>query len=215
MVESVTALLYSLLLSARKGVREQFPLLRLTKANCRIPPRDETEGGTPQTILRPLHRRSQGHSRCASIVGHPGFHNRDQAFSPFLVACGATPPPQLYRRCCRGPTSRRRRDFSGGETRRSDAPRGEPSGLSRRRMERSEPTMPRSPNVSLNSTRIEIFLQIREKGLLKTPNPLRSRAEDRDRRCYCCFHHDYGHDTEECYDLKNQIEDLIHHGHLN
>ncbi|RRT33524.1 hypothetical protein B296_00042682 [Ensete ventricosum] len=66
---------------------------------------------------------------------------------------------------------------------------GQPSGLSRR-MER-------------------------EKGLLKTPNPLRSRAEDRDRRCYCRFHRHYGHDTEECYDLKNQIKNLIHHDHLD
>ncbi|RRT70170.1 hypothetical protein B296_00031976 [Ensete ventricosum] len=44
---------------------------------------------------------------------------------------------------------------------------------------------------------------------------MKSRAEDRDRRRYCCFHCDYGHDTDECHDLKNQIEDLIRHGHLN
>ncbi|RRT43966.1 hypothetical protein B296_00024692 [Ensete ventricosum] len=82
-------------------------------------------------------------------------------------------------------------------------------------MERGEQTVPRTPNVSLNFTRTEIFLQIREKGLLKTPNPLRSRAEDRDRRRYYRFHHDYGHNTKECYNLKNQIKDLIHRNHLD
>ncbi|RZS23608.1 hypothetical protein BHM03_00056574 [Ensete ventricosum] len=54
-----------------------------------------------------------------------------------------------------------------------------------------------------------------EKGLLKTPNPINSQAEDWDRGRYYRFHHDYGHDTKECYDLKNQIEDLIRRGHLN
>ncbi|RZR72808.1 hypothetical protein BHM03_00017264 [Ensete ventricosum] len=98
---------------------------------------------------------------------------------------------------------------------RADLSRGPPPGLLRRRMERGKQTVPRSPNIPFNSTRTQIFLQIREKELLKTPNPMRSRAEDRDRRRYCHFYHDYGHDTAECYDLKNQIEDLIHHGHLD
>ncbi|RWW44176.1 hypothetical protein BHE74_00050097 [Ensete ventricosum] len=44
---------------------------------------------------------------------------------------------------------------------------------------------------------------------------MRSRAEDRDSRHYCRFHRDYGHDIEECYDLKNQIEDLMHRSHLD
>ncbi|RZS20844.1 hypothetical protein BHM03_00053413 [Ensete ventricosum] len=87
--------------------------------------------------------------------------------------------------------------------------RSPPPGLPRRRMERVEQTIPRPPNIPLSSTQTEIFLQIREKGLLKTPNQMKSQPEDRDRRRYCRFHRDYGHDMEECYNLKNQIEDLI------
>ncbi|RWW90553.1 hypothetical protein BHE74_00000364 [Ensete ventricosum] len=44
---------------------------------------------------------------------------------------------------------------------------------------------------------------------------MKSGAEDRDRIRYCHFHRDYGHATKECYDLKNQIVDLIHRGHLD
>ncbi|RWV77380.1 hypothetical protein GW17_00061800, partial [Ensete ventricosum] len=40
---------------------------------------------------------------------------------------------------------------------------------------------------------------IQEKGFLKAPKPMKSRAEDRDCRCYRRFLRDYRHDTEECY----------------
>ncbi|XP_009386585.2 uncharacterized protein LOC103973677 [Musa acuminata AAA Group] len=81
----------------------------------------------------------------------------------------------------------------------------------RRRPARLEP-LSRPPPLPLNTSRTEIFLQIREKGLLRHPNPMKATRKDRSK--YCRFHRDYGHDTEACHDLQNQIEDLIRRGHL-
>ncbi|RRT67063.1 hypothetical protein B296_00030773 [Ensete ventricosum] len=53
------------------------------------------------------------------------------------------------------------------------------------------------------------------KGLLAPPNCIKTRPEERDRGRYYRFHREYGHDTEEYRDLKNQIKDLIHQGHLS
>ncbi|RWW63141.1 hypothetical protein BHE74_00029697 [Ensete ventricosum] len=57
-------------------------------------------------------------------------------------------------------------------------------------------------------------MTIRERGLLKTPNPMKTRSERHDKRRYCRFHREYGNDTDECRDLQSPIEDLIQHGHL-
>ncbi|GAV85176.1 hypothetical protein CFOL_v3_28614, partial [Cephalotus follicularis] len=46
------------------------------------------------------------------------------------------------------------------------------------------------------------------------PGKLRTPAENRFVEKYCQYHRDHGHDTEECRQLKNQIEDLIRKGHL-
>ncbi|GAV74320.1 hypothetical protein CFOL_v3_17800, partial [Cephalotus follicularis] len=49
---------------------------------------------------------------------------------------------------------------------------------------------------------------------IQWPEKLRSPVEKRDVEKYCRYHRDHGHDTEECSQLKNQIEDLIRRGHL-
>ena len=36
----------------------------------------------------------------------------------------------------------------------------------------------------------------------------------RNKNKYCRFHRDHGHDTDDCYDVKQQIENLIRQGKL-
>lgn len=43
---------------------------------------------------------------------------------------------------------------------------------------------------------------------------MRSNLERRNKGKYCRFHKDHRHDTDECHDLKNQIENLIQQGKL-
>ena len=43
---------------------------------------------------------------------------------------------------------------------------------------------------------------------------MRGDLNKRNRNKYCRFHRDHGHDTDECFDLKQQIENLIRQGKL-
>ena len=46
------------------------------------------------------------------------------------------------------------------------------------------------------------------------PSKLKGDPNKRSRDKYCRFHHDHGHDTADCYDLKQQIEAFIRQGKL-
>ena len=60
----------------------------------------------------------------------------------------------------------------------------------------------------------QILTEIRDEPSLKWPRPLHSSPNVRDKRKYCRFHKDHGHYTEDCRDLKEQIEELIRRGKL-
>ena len=66
----------------------------------------------------------------------------------------------------------------------------------------------------LNAPLDQVLMQIKDEGALTFPGKLKSDPTKRLKNKYCRFHHDYGHDTADCYDLKQQIEALIREGKL-
>ena len=57
-------------------------------------------------------------------------------------------------------------------------------------------------------------MQINDDSSLKWPEKMKGDPNKRNKNKYCRFHRDHGHDTNECYDLKQQIENLIKQGKL-
>ena len=59
-----------------------------------------------------------------------------------------------------------------------------------------------------------MLMQIKDDPSLKWPEKMKGDPNKRNKNKYCCFHRDHGHDTDECYDLKQQIENLIRQGKI-
>ena len=60
----------------------------------------------------------------------------------------------------------------------------------------------------------QVLMQIKDEGTLTFLGKLKGDPSKRQRDKYCRFHRDHGHDTADCYDLKQQIEALIRQGKL-
>ncbi|GJT54659.1 hypothetical protein Tco_0989713 [Tanacetum coccineum] len=70
-----------------------------------------------------------------------------------------------------------------------------------------------APFSLLTKTPKEIFAL--EKGKFKAPPPMVTPAEKRDPNKYCEFHADTRHSTDECMQLRKQIDEIINSGKLS
>ncbi|XP_016164233.1 uncharacterized protein LOC107606718 [Arachis ipaensis] len=66
----------------------------------------------------------------------------------------------------------------------------------------------------LTSPIMEVYQQIAEKGILSKPRPLKERTGG-NRSLYCDYHKGYGHKTQDCFDLKDALEQAIRDGKLD
>ena len=60
----------------------------------------------------------------------------------------------------------------------------------------------------------QVLMQIKDEETLTYPEKLKGYPNRHSKDKYCRFHRDHGHDTTDCYDLKQQIEALIKQGKL-
>ncbi|RWW38407.1 hypothetical protein BHE74_00056352, partial [Ensete ventricosum] len=200
-------------------VRAQLHSKFLPEADDRLTAQPHTR---KRRATRPIHQQVLGRNledaRHSSYFGNPSIPYGTSALMILLVV-DQEALVHSARDVTTGEPVCSRRVISGREAGRSqkpqgDKPQGQPSEKPRRK-DGPELPAPRPFPIPLNLTQTEVFLQIRDKGLLKTPNPIRAKIGGRNQRRYCRFHQDYDHDTEECNDLRNQIEYLIRQGHLH
>ncbi|XP_043694089.1 uncharacterized protein LOC122644770 [Telopea speciosissima] len=68
---------------------------------------------------------------------------------------------------------------------------------------------------ALTHTRAHILNEIKDQVTLCWPAKMVKPTHERNKNKYCHFHQDHGHDTEECRQLKNEIEALIQRRRLS
>ncbi|XP_025703116.1 uncharacterized protein [Arachis hypogaea] len=60
---------------------------------------------------------------------------------------------------------------------------------------------------------MEVYQQIAEKGIMSKPRPLKDSTGE-NKNFYCDYHKGYGHQTQNCFDLKDALEQAIWEGKL-
>ncbi|XP_021801928.1 uncharacterized protein LOC110746041 [Prunus avium] len=71
-----------------------------------------------------------------------------------------------------------------------------------------------SPPTKLTVSLAKLFHENKGKGIFRTPPTLREPPEKRDRSKTCAHHNDFGHTTNDCRNLRYQVEAMLKKGML-
>ncbi|XP_020978077.1 uncharacterized protein LOC110271484 [Arachis ipaensis] len=81
--------------------------------------------------------------------------------------------------------------------------------------------LPKHPRVGrftnytpLTAPIVEVYQQIADNGILSRPRPLKERTGG-NKSLYCDYHKEFSHKTQDCFDLKDTLEQAIKEGKLS
>ena len=60
----------------------------------------------------------------------------------------------------------------------------------------------------------QVLEKVKNKSFFKWPNKMVGNPEKQNRNLFCQYHRDYGHTTEDCRSLWNQLDQLVREGKL-
>ena len=66
----------------------------------------------------------------------------------------------------------------------------------------------------LTATVSKVLSEVQHENFMRWPSQMRSDPTKRDNTRYCEFHRDHGHRTDDCIQLRKEIEYLIRRGYL-
>ncbi|GFZ17254.1 hypothetical protein Acr_26g0005240 [Actinidia rufa] len=101
----------------------------------------------------------------------------------------------------------------GREETRYKRPDRDPKRSNNRRP-RTPPRRPEFILPPLNAPVAQVLSEIKHEEFVKWPEKIKTDPQKRNRNKYYEFHWDHGHNTEDCFQLKEQIADLIKRGYL-
>ncbi|XP_052177534.1 uncharacterized protein LOC127791590 [Diospyros lotus] len=117
-----------------------------------------------------------------------------------------------------GSSNRDGKRNDGGNRKDNRGERSNNQVAKRARREEQEDRPPRQGRfnnyTTLSNSQERIFAMERRREDFGRPNPIKTPNKFRNREKFCVYHNEVGHDTFECYALKDAIEELIRRGRL-